>query len=348
MKKIAIIGAGFFGVGAALILSKKFKIDLYEKEKTILKGASSSNQLRFHLGYHYPRSIKTLTEVQNSNKDFLNFYGKNIFGNTQNYYGVAKKKSKTSYSKYINFLKKNYLPFKKINLSELKNIEGSISSIEKNINIFKVRRIIQKKIHKNENINLKLNTKIKIKDLNKYSRIIIATYENNNLILKKLGIKVKKKYKFELVEKTIVKLPKKFNNKSYMIIDGQFLCLDPYVGTKYHLLSSNKFSKIEIKEGFIPEFKSYKSRLIHKGLIKRRNFSNFKKIVNHAKNYFKFSNKIRFVGSFYLIRAIELNKEKTDERLNRIEFVNKKIITLFSGKWNTSITTAKELLKKIK
>ena len=73
MKKIAIIGAGFFGAGAALILSKKFKIDLYEKEKTILKGASSSNQLRFHLGYHYPRSTKTLTEVQNSNKDFLNF-----------------------------------------------------------------------------------------------------------------------------------------------------------------------------------------------------------------------------------------------------------------------------------
>ena len=57
--------------------------------------------------------------------------------------------------------------------------------------------------------------------------------------------------------------------------------------------------------------------------------------------------KAKFVGSFYLIRAIELNKENTDERLNRIDFVNKKIITLFSGKWNTSITTAKELLKKI-
>ena len=133
-----------------------------------------------------------------------------------------------------------------------------------------------------------------------------------------------------------------------MIIDGQFLCLDPYVGTKYHLLSSNKFSKIEIKKSFIPEFKSYKSRLIHRGLVKKRNFSNFRKIVNHAKDYFNFSNKIRFVGSFYLIRAIEMNKEKTDERLNRIEFINKKIITLFSGKWNTSITTAKELLKKIK
>ena len=55
MKKIAIIGAGFFGVGAALILSKKFKVDLYEKKKDIMEGVSSSNQLRFHMGYHYPR-----------------------------------------------------------------------------------------------------------------------------------------------------------------------------------------------------------------------------------------------------------------------------------------------------
>ena len=105
MKKIAIIGAGFFGVGAGLILSRKFKVDIYEKENSIFKGASSSNQLRFHLGYHYPRSVKTLLEVKNSNKDFLNFYGQNIFGYTKNYYGIAKK-TKTSYSKYIKFLKK--------------------------------------------------------------------------------------------------------------------------------------------------------------------------------------------------------------------------------------------------
>ena len=30
MKKIAIIGSGFFGVSSALILSKKHKIDLYK------------------------------------------------------------------------------------------------------------------------------------------------------------------------------------------------------------------------------------------------------------------------------------------------------------------------------
>ena len=32
-KKVAIVGSGFFGITAALILSRKFDIDLYEKKK---------------------------------------------------------------------------------------------------------------------------------------------------------------------------------------------------------------------------------------------------------------------------------------------------------------------------
>ncbi len=351
MKKIAIIGSGFFGLGAALVLSKKYNIDLYEIQKDIMRGVSSSNQLRFHLGYHYPRSPETLKEVQKNNKDFIKFYGKDIFGKTKNYYGVSNKSSLTSYKKYIEFLKTNKLYYKKVKLNELNLIKGSILSNEKNLNIFKITKIIKKKLEENninKKINIKLNSNFKKKDLQKYFKIIIATYDKNNIILKKLGVKPKRKYKFELVEKTVIKLPKIYKNKSYMIIDGKFLCLDPFLGTDYHLLSSNKFSKIEIVKGYYPKFKSKKSRLINIGLIKDVKLSDFKKIIKHGKLFFKFINKAKFIGSFYLVRTIEVNKEKTDERLNRIDFINNKIITLFSGKWNTSISVAFELLKKIR
>ena len=105
-KKIAIIGSGFFGVAIALILSKKHEIDLYEKKKTILNGASKANQMRFHHGYHYPRSIETLNEVKKFNKAFIKFYGNDILGKTNNYYAVSKHESKTSYDKFIKFLNK--------------------------------------------------------------------------------------------------------------------------------------------------------------------------------------------------------------------------------------------------
>ena len=38
--KIAIVGAGFFGLTLGLILSKKHKIEIFEKKKSILNGFS--------------------------------------------------------------------------------------------------------------------------------------------------------------------------------------------------------------------------------------------------------------------------------------------------------------------
>ena len=71
MKKICIVGAGFFGISIALILSKNknYQIDLYERKKEILSETSLKNQQRFHLGYHYPRSKKTINEIKESKKN---------------------------------------------------------------------------------------------------------------------------------------------------------------------------------------------------------------------------------------------------------------------------------------
>ena len=72
--KIAIIGAGFFGSTIALKLSEQHTVHLYEKENNILNGASKVNQFRFHMGFHYPRSQRTIKEIKSSYKLFLNFY----------------------------------------------------------------------------------------------------------------------------------------------------------------------------------------------------------------------------------------------------------------------------------
>ncbi|MDC3161062.1 FAD-dependent oxidoreductase, partial [Candidatus Pelagibacter sp.] len=112
--KIAIIGAGFFGCSAALALSKKHKIDIFEKSDSILNGASLANQLRFHLGYHYPRSPETVNEIKKNYRNFLKYFGKNIFGKTKNLYGISSEGSKIKFEDYLGFLKKNKLKFKKI------------------------------------------------------------------------------------------------------------------------------------------------------------------------------------------------------------------------------------------
>ncbi len=342
-KKIAIIGSGFFGVTAALILSKKHKIDLYEKKNSILNGASKANQMRFHQGYHYPRSLQTLNEVKKFNKSFLKFYGNDILGKTNNYYAISKQKSKTTYNKFIQFLSRNKLYFKKtINDNFSNKVSKSILSNEKNLNYFQIKKKIINKL-KNSKVNLKLKKQIKKKDLDIYDNIIIACYEQNNVILKNLGIKPKKKYKYELVEKIIIELPKKYKKESFMVLDGKFVSLDPYLGTNYHLLSDVRYSKLEIIEDYLPRFKNDKKRFINKGIIKNIKYSRFSKFIENSQNYLPFLNKAKYIGSFFVVRTIEINKEKTDERLNQILSVNKKVITILSGKWNTAVGLAKKL-----
>ena len=94
---IAIIGSGFFGTSCAIQLAKKHKVHIFEKKKYILCGASRANQFRFHLGYHYPRSTKTMLEIKKNHKQFSNFFGNDVFAKTKNYYGISKEKSKTNF-----------------------------------------------------------------------------------------------------------------------------------------------------------------------------------------------------------------------------------------------------------
>ena len=348
-KKIAIIGAGFFGISAAFFLKKKFEVTIFEKSPDILTGASRANQLRFHLGYHYPRSKKTLNEVQSMNKSFVNFYGKNVFGTTKNYYGVAKKNSKTSFLKYKNFLYKNKLFFKLMKNTDFSDeVNGTILSKEKNLNFFKIKKK-SKKILIQKKIKVKLNRSFLRRDLDKYYKVIIACYDKNNEVLKNLGAKPRNKYKFELVEKIVIKLPKRYQRKSFMVLDGKFVSLDPYIGTKYHLLSDVQHSKIEVIKNFYPKFRDYRKKYLNKGLLKLNKVSNFKKFILNSSKYLPFLNEAKYIGSFFVTRAIELNKEKTDERINSIKFFDNKFITIFSGKWNTAVGLAKFLLlsKKI-
>lgn len=346
-KKIAIIGSGFFGSTCAVVLSKYYEVDLYEKEHTIMCGASKANQFRFHLGYHYPRSVKTVNEIKKHFKEFVNFFGNKVIENTKNYYGVAKKASKISFHEYLLFLKKNNLKYSISNNKFFSNeIRGQILSKEKNLNYFKIKEILQKKL-KSGKVKIYYKSNFNNKLIKNYHKIIIATYNNNNFLINSFNLNVKKKYQYELIEKIIIKLPKKFKNKSFMIMDGKFVCVDPYLGTNYHLLSHVKHSKLEIKKSTYPNFTHANKKYLNKGIIKDEKKSNFKSFIRDGKKFLPFLNKAKYIGSFYVIRTINIGKEKTDERLSEITKYGSKIISIFSGKWNTCVGVAKKVAKLI-
>ena len=99
MKKVAIIGAGIFGCTTAISLANNYEVHIFDRASDILQGASTSNHLRYHLGYHYPRSPETATESIAARERF------------PAYYGVSKTNTKTTPENFLIFCDKMNLPY---------------------------------------------------------------------------------------------------------------------------------------------------------------------------------------------------------------------------------------------
>ena len=85
--------------------------------------------------------------------------------------------------------------------------------MKKKSRLFQNKKMILKKL-KSSSVNLKLNTTFKKKELKKYDKVIVACYDQNNLILKNFEFKPKKKYKYELVEKIIHQITQEIKRKA--------------------------------------------------------------------------------------------------------------------------------------
>ena len=173
--------------------------------------------------------------------------------------------------------------------------------------------------------------------------MIVTAYSKNGEILHLLKQKNKVVRKYELIEKTIIKLPKVFKNKSFIVLDGKFLNVDPYCGTNFHLLSSNKYSKIETIKSKFPNFKSKKKRYCDNKIHRNINKSVFKKIIKNQSKYLPFLSKSKYIGSYFVVRTLSSNFLRNDQRTTNIRKINNKFYTILGGKWNTCVGTAFKL-----
>ena len=118
--KIAIIGAGWFGCHIGYKLKqKKFNIQIFEKGKDIFENASGNNTNRLHLGFHYPRSVKTRKMSSDGYKKFIKQYPNLSIKLQENIYAIADDvKNKTSAKTFKNSMNKSKLKFKEYKVSK--------------------------------------------------------------------------------------------------------------------------------------------------------------------------------------------------------------------------------------
>ena len=340
--KIAVIGGGIFGITTAIILGKDHDVELFEKNDDLLKSASGSNQYRVHRGYHYPRSPDTVIGIIKSENSFKEIFSDAIVNDYEHYYCISKKNSLTSPEKFINFCNKYELEIKKTKLDCVDNnsIDLCVIAKESVYDPIKLKKL-SIELLKNTNVKIHLNTQVSDEIFDKFDKIVICTYANLNALLEKFP-DFQNEYQFELCEKPIVKLPKSFQNKSIVIMDGPFMCIDPLANTNFHLLCNVQHEIHQTNIGKFHEIKKEYRHLLDNGIIKNPSHTNYEQFIKSSLKFFPEIKNAEYIGSMFTIRAVPPRAEDTDERPTLVTKINEKIISIFSGKITTCVEAANQ------
>ncbi len=338
--KCSVVGAGIYGITTAIKLKTAgYDVDLMEGENDIMKAASGINQYRVHRGYHYPRSLDTIKSCKDNEQSFIKYYNRSIIRKNNHYYSIAKEDSLITPKQYLTTLDKTDLEWEIVETSP--NCNLTIKVNEKLYDPYILKEICHNRI-KGNGINLKLNTWVSNKDLKDYKYNIYATYSSLNKLTDK-----KQNYQFELCEKPLFKLPSKYKNKSLVIMDGPFMCFDPYADTDYHL-GGNVVHAIHISNiGINPEIPPPYKRYINKGLIKKPKYTNVDRFIESAKKFFPDIESAKHIGSMYTVRTVLPHKDNTDERPTIVKKQDNNFI-LFSGKIGNCVEAANKIKELIK
>lgn len=343
--KVAVVGGGIFGGTSAWYLAKKgYHVSLFEKNSELITQASYVNQYRLHRGYHYPRSDETAQSSIKGEANFIKYYCDSIINKeVENYYCIAKEESLVSSTEYADFLVRNQLEYEEVKLDLVEsNLISSIVKVkEKLFDPDSLRNSLHNYLER-FGVSINLDTKVEIKNLTDFDYIINATYANLNELLPE---NKRVDYQFELCEKPVVKLPKEYKNKSIVIMDGPFMCLDPLGNSDYHVMGNVVHAIHTTNIGTSPVFDSNYKKLLNKGIIKNPYKTHFPKFLSSAAKFFKGINKAQHIGSMFTVRAVLPSREHDDARPTLVQKINNREFALFSGKIGTCVDAAKKLEK---
>lgn len=361
--RVAIIGAGIFGITLALKFSRKgHEVILFEKEKEIMTKVSMINHFRHHYGYHYPRSKKTALESIKGRKTFEEEYGDCIIPYFPTYYSIVNKEegTLTTPAQYLTFCEEMNLPYKIIPTPEKiinsKRIAMTLLVPERAFDPFELKKLCLDKL-KNSEVDLRVNTEIvegdvsserKILKIKKVLRevpgkdfeyekefdcVINATYANMNKVKKALGIP-RDKRQYELLELIQIKIPGELFGA--MNMDGEFTSVMPMGKNGLYTIAHAKGSVIKriISEDFDDQIESF-------GKFQ----SNKDKIMEVAINDFPILKKGKIIKSMFITKTVKINVDETDERHSEIFNHGNNIYSVFAGKVITCVDIANKILE---
>ena len=345
-RRIAVIGGGIFGATAALYAARAgYEVHLFEEKTALLQGASGINQFRLHRGYHYPRSPETARAALEGEKTFREEYGEAVIGEGRNFYAIARERSKTSGKQFINFAKKHGLTLRAAdpaNYVDPETVELFVEAEEAWYDPRRIRELIEEKLRE-AGARLHLATRANRKTAAGFDRVIQATYANLNALVPENSRE--HLYQYEVCEKPVVCLPASFRLTGIVVMDGPFMCVDPYGRTGNHVMGHVVHAIHATNTDFVPVVPENIRPLLHAGLITDPPVTAFPQFNEDGSRYIPILRKAEYVGSLFTIRTVLPNMDATDARPTTVSELADGTIRIFSGKVSNCVEAAKEAVR---
>jgi FAD dependent oxidoreductase len=333
--RLAVLGGGLFGATAALLAARAgHEVHLYEVKPDLMLGASVANSARLHRGAHYPRAPATGRESRRAEKAFRAEYGPAVIDAGRQFYVVPPTHNHVSVDQYRDFLDNESLSFSE---------EGGVFEVaEPRISLNVLSQMVRQKVAA-AGVMVHLGQKAPLDIRRRFDQIVVATYASLNGALADLGLPPQT-YKFQVVERPVVRLPAAFRDTSIVVVDGPFGCVDPLDETGLHVLghvvhtihAANTGYQAIVPEGLAP--------LIDQGLIRNPPVTRVREVVDDLARWIPGVAEAVYMGSSFVVRAVLAHQEASDRRPTIVRRHDEQVISVLSGKLGTAVRAGRDIL----
>lgn len=356
-----IIGAGIYGLYAALLCGKKGeKVLVLEKEAEAFMRATYVNQARVHLGYHYPRSLSTAVSTVRYFDRFVSDHPECIKQDFRQVYATSKKFSWTQASQFEKFAQAAGIPCHPVPVEEFFKegmCDGAFLTGEATFDAQILKERFLKELAALSNVTILYNSAVTAiekkdetyvintaQDSYESAFVLNATYAGVNEICSLAGFD-SFKIKYELCEVILCRVSEQLKDLGITVMDGPFFSVMPFGKTGLHSLTSVTFTPHETSYDETATFDCQKKcsagcrpgNLLNCSHCEAKPKSAWGYMSKLASKYLKDEYKIEYVDSLYSMKPILMASDVDDSRPTCIRIHSNKptFISVLSGKITT-------------
>jgi len=142
-------------------------------------------------------------------------------------------------------------------------------------------------------------------------------------------------------------MPEEMQDNSIVVMDGPFMCVDPYGRTGLSLLGNVVHAIHYSNVGHFPKVPVSMTRDLNQGFVTNPSESNLDLFIKTGKEYIPSLANAEYKGSMYTVRAVLPNMDDTDGRPTIVSSGGSKVINVFSGKIDTCVMAAKDIIDRL-